>query len=114
MHVVKAPGASVVVGQVTADAGPAGAACVSLTAIPVIVTFPVLVTAKEYVIRSPTRLTAVGEAVLSTWSPGAGAVVGVEVLEGAEVTGVVPPGGVPLAVAMLTTAPAVTSAAVIV
>ncbi len=44
---VEAPGARVWVGQLTGEVAPAGAACVSLTPIPVTVTFPVLVTAYE-------------------------------------------------------------------
>ncbi len=45
---------------------------------------------------------------------GAGASVGVEVDDGGDVVGVVVPGGTPLAVAVLLTAPAVTSALVMV
>jgi hypothetical protein len=45
---------------------------------------------------------------------GAGVVVGVCVVDGLDETGTVLPGGVPVAVAVLSTAPELTSAAVIV
>ncbi len=50
MHVVPAPGTSVVVGQLTTGTGPAGDASTSAIPRSVIVTFPLLVTANEYVI----------------------------------------------------------------
>ena len=50
VHVVDAPGANVVTGQVIADSDPFndGATCVSVTVRLLIVTFPVFVTAKLY------------------------------------------------------------------
>jgi hypothetical protein len=77
-------------------------------------TLPVLVTTNEYVITCPAvnEAESDGDADFTAVSAGAGAVVGVCVVEGVEMVGVVMPGGVPLAVAELSTAPAVTSAAV--
>nr|WP_244893102.1 hypothetical protein [Agreia bicolorata] len=79
-------------------------------------TFPVFFTKNEYVICRPTVNEAAlsGEADLSTVSDGAGAVVTVVVDDGGDFTGVVLPGGVPDAVAVFTTDPADTSAAVMV
>src|SRR6185312_2117740 len=62
----------------------------------------------------PLPLTSTGvPAVLTRVSDAAGAVTGVLVVDGALVTSV-PPGGVPVAVALLSTLPAATSAAVMV
>ena len=64
-------------------------------------------------IGSPIAATVVGEAVLSTVNPPAGVAVTVAV-DGSLVTGAAPTaGGVPVAVAVLTTVPASKSAAVV-
>ena len=63
---------------------------------------------------TPLPLASTGvPAVLTRVSAGAAGVTGVLVVDGALVTSV-PPGGVPVAVALLSTLPAVTSAAVMV
>ena len=107
VHVVLAPGASVVTGHVAA-----ASSCASLTVTPVTVTLPVLVTTKLYAIVLPAVLPLGVPAVLSTLSD-AVAVIGVFVVSGGEVTAG-PVGGVPVTVALLFTSPASTSACVIV
>src|SRR6185312_3682613 len=89
----------------------------SLMTTPLIGTLPALVTRNEYAIVSPASvmplpLTSTGAAAVFTRvSAGAGVLVGVDVVAGSLVTGV-PPGGVPVAVALLSTLPAVSSAGV--
>src|SRR5215475_4332477 len=81
-------------------------------------TLPVLVTRYEYSMVSPTCKGPVfpsdAAPLLISETCGAGASVGVEVDDGFDAVGVVVPGGTPLAVAVLLTAPAATSAAVMV
>ncbi len=73
----------------------------SLTATPVSVTLPVLVTTKEYVTVCPAEVTDVGKTDLVILSAGAGAVVGVVVEDGGDVSVAALPNTVPLAVAVL-------------
>src|SRR5690349_20593022 len=109
-----APGASVVVGQVTVTAGPAGDTSWSATVRPCSVTCPELCTVKVKVISSPTPArwsllaSLVIDADLTRVSPGVSG-VGVVVVDGGVTTGG-PVGGVPDAVAELSTDPASTSA----
>ncbi|GAB2588511.1 hypothetical protein GCM10009593_29410 [Microlunatus antarcticus] len=110
-HVVLAPGASVVTGQVVVPT------FASAIATPVTVRAPVLVTAKEYPTRSPasTRpfvLTSVGVPAVLTRASVVTVDVGVDVLAGLEVRRTLF-GSRPLTVAVLATAPASTSAWVI-
>ena len=56
VHVVEAAGANVVTGQVTVNAGPAGAVRTSVTVMAVRVTLPVLVTTNSYATLSPLSL----------------------------------------------------------
>ena len=113
VHVVEAPGANVVAGQVMADRPGIG----SLMLRPVSVTLPVLVTANEKVCVSPSdapvgAVSVVNADDLANDSAGVW-VIGVLVDDGAEVTSG-PDGGVPFAVAVLLIDPALTSAWVMV
>ena len=91
----------------------------SLMTTPLSGTLPPLVATNEYAIVSPASvmplpLTSIGAAAVFTrLSAGAAGVTSVDVVDGGLVVGV-PPGGVPVAVALLSTEPAVSSAAVIV
>ena len=91
----------------------------SFTTTPFNGTLPLLVMAKMYAMVSPASvmplpLTSTGvPAVLTRVSDAAGAVTGVLVVDGALVTSV-PPGGVPVAVALLSTLPALHRPGVIV
>ena len=109
VHVVDAPGARVATGQVTADRPLRG----SVTPNDVRVTLPALVTANENICESPNDA-PVGavSVVIATDLIKLSALdwlIGVEVDDGAEVTGE-PNGGVALAVAVLSIVPALTSA----
>src|SRR4051794_23760497 len=110
---MSAPGARLVAGQVTVTAGPAGATSWSATVMPVSVTLPVFSTWNVKVISSPTAArpsssaSSVIAADLTSDRPGAGAGVGVVVVDGGVTTGG-PVGGVPAAVAELSTEPAST------
>ncbi len=108
MQVSNAVGTSVADGQVTADRVPVPENAVSVTPTSLSVTLPVLVTTKEYVTVCPAEVTVVGFAVLAIVSAGSGVAVTV-VVEGGDVGGG-PDGGVPVAVAVLVTEPASTSA----
>ena len=109
VHVVEAPGANVVDGHDTLD-NPANGS-VMLTAVRV--TLPVFVTANENVCTSPgdgpvgaeslVRATDLASAIVFVWA------IAVDVDDVAEVTAG-PEGGVALAVAVLVTTPAFTSA----
>ncbi len=92
------------------DGVPAGAARTSEAETPVSVTEPVLVTFSVYDVTSPTADTVFAEGVLVIEIPAA--TIGVVTLEDAEVILVAPEGGVPDAVAVFTTLPAVPSAVV--
>ena len=109
VHVVEAPGARVVTGQVTVTAV-AGAVAESVTEIADTVTLPVFVTRKEYDTVWPAAVTVAGEADFTTVSAGAAVAVTVAV-EGVDVTAV-PPGVTPDAVAESLIDPASTSACV--
>ena len=108
MQTICAPGVSVrSAGQSTAEIVPAPVKETSCTAASVSVTLPVFVTTNENVTVSPTTSTAVSEDFLIEI---AGVCVPVMfAAEGSEVTGS-PVGGVPVAVAELSTEPASTSA----
>src|SRR5690349_19505762 len=109
-----APGASVVVGQVTVTAGPAGDTSWSATVRPCSVTCPELCTVKVKVISSPTPArwsslaSLVIDADLTRVRPGVVG-VGVVVVDGGVTTGG-PVGGVPVAVAAFLIEPVSTSA----
>ena len=105
------PANSVVDGQSITESAPVPEKSVSATPTPVSVTFPVLVTKNEYVTVSPAFVTWAGLADLAIVIPGWGG-VGTVTVEGPDGTGVVPPTGVPSAVAVLLTEPEFTSAAV--
>ena len=112
VQVVVAPGASVVVGQ------PTGPVFGSATATSVRVTAPGLVRVKRNVTVSPASTrpllpVSTGVSALLARVSAAAAETGVEVVEAADPTGA-PAGVRPLAVALFTTAPASTSAWVMV
>jgi hypothetical protein len=112
VQVTDAPGASddAPAGQATTGAAPVPENTVSATVTFVSVTLPVFVTKKEYETVWPTAVTVVGEAFFTMVN--AGVCVAVTIAdEGGEVT-VGPLGGVPVAVAVLLTLPALMSTCV--
>ena len=114
-HVSDAPGARTLTGHVGPDVNAeAGATWVSVTPTFDMLTFPVLVTTKLYVITAPTALTEPGDADFTIDRAGAG-VTGIVTVEGGEGgNGVVEPGGVPVTVAESCTDPWSKSAWVVV
>jgi hypothetical protein len=110
VHVSCAPGARFPAGHVTGDNVPVPVKAPSFTVTRCRVTFPVLITANEYVTDWPAADTAAGDADFTTDRPGAGAAETVA-LDGSDVTAG-PEGGVPDAVAEFVTEPASTSACV--
>jgi hypothetical protein len=109
VHVVEAPGARVVTGQVIAPrVSPADAPVkVSFTVNPVNVTFPVFVARNEYFTVAPAAVTVVGAADFVNVNAGVAAAVTVAVDAG-DVTAA-PVGGVPETVAELLIDPLSTS-----
>ncbi len=108
MQVVPAPGARVARGQLTARAGPAGAARVVATEVELTVTLPAFVTAKTKVTLSPARVSDEGEADTASCRAPFGVAVTVA-LEAGEVTAV-PSGAVAPATAEFAIEPASRSA----
>jgi hypothetical protein len=111
VQVVDPPGASVVTGHEITGGVPVPENAVSVTATPVSVTLPVLVTPKLYVTRSPATFTDVGDTDLTNVIAGA-AGNGVLALSLTGAGFVTPAGEVAVTVAVLFTRPAFTSACV--
>ena len=105
-----APGASddAASGHVTTGAVPVPENDVSVTVASVMVTFPVFVTRNEYVIVCPAAVIVDRSADFTTVIAGCGS-PGICTVDGGD-TGGSPDGGVPVAVAVLVSRPASTSA----
>ncbi|RAO54615.1 hypothetical protein LUPAC06_04548 [Micromonospora saelicesensis] len=105
MHAVRAPGARVVAAQVIGPrfAFDEGGACTSVTLMAVRVSPPLLTTWNEYGTCCPTAVMDAVVEVFVTAIDGVSPAAGTVSVDGGEVTGVPPPGGVPRAVATLVT-----------
>src|SRR6476646_8197038 len=100
-----APGDNVVVEQVMGETVPVPEKSPSVTAMPVTVTLPALVTWNVYVTTCPTAITVLGAADFESVNA-AVCVTGNVTDDGGDTGAVTPTGGVPVAVAVLATEPA--------